>query len=150
MLRSSPPKVAGASSSTTRAPRRSHARAAASTPATTSSAITTLLVRSVNAIFSSFSGWGPERAVRGRPSSAVGGGISGVGSGPPAAITASSAAQSATVRAIGPGWSSEGASGMIPASGIRPWLGFSRGHPPVTQLRGRLEDAEIGRIRGRR
>ena len=42
----------------------------------------------------------------------------------PSAIAASSAAQSATVRAIGPGWSSDGASGTIPSSGIRPCVGL--------------------------
>ena len=43
---------------------------------------------------------------------------------PSAAIAASSAAQSATVRAIGPGWSSVGARGMIPSSGRSPWVGL--------------------------
>ena len=40
------------------------------------------------------------------------------------ASATSSALASATLRAIGPGWSSVGLSGMQPSSGTRPWVGL--------------------------
>ena len=54
----------------------------------------------------------------------TGGGIRGLVCAGPAAIAASSAAQSAIVRAIGPAWSSDGASGMMPSIGISPCVGL--------------------------
>ncbi len=47
-----------------------------------------------------------------------------LGSAPSSARAVSSAAQSATVRAIGPTWSSVGASGNTPAIGMRPCVGL--------------------------
>jgi len=44
--------------------------------------------------------------------------------GATSAIAASRGSQSATVRAIGPAWSSDGASGTIPSSGTRPRVGL--------------------------
>ena len=124
MLRSSQLKLAGAGKSTTRAPRLSHARLAR-----VNAGSHLFVYRHVGRATGKRdrhprSGREPGRAVSGNSPIAAAGAVTGVGSGPPAAIPASSAAQSATVRAIGPGWSSEGASGMMPSIGIRPWLGL--------------------------
>ena len=70
------------------------------------------------------SGLGPSRATSGNVPISTGGGSSGVTAAGPSAMACRIAAQSATVRAIGPGWSSEGAIGMIPSSGIRPCVGL--------------------------
>ena len=78
----------------------------------------------MTAIRSPASGRPSRRGASGSSPSGAGGGASGVVSGPSAAIASSSAAQSATVRAIGPAWSRLGASGMMPAIGIRPWVGL--------------------------
>ena len=124
MLRSSQSKVHGAANSITRAPSRSHARVASSKPIATRGSIGVSSGLSVSAIVIPSNGRGPGRRVRGSCGSGTGGGITGSGSAPPAAIACSSAAQSAIVRAIGPGWSSELASGITPPRGMRPWVGL--------------------------
>ena len=81
-------------------------------------------MRSVTAMVSPSSGRGPPDGPRGSSPSAAGGGTVGLTGEPPPVIAASTTAQSATVRAIGPGWSRVGARGMIPSSESRPWVGL--------------------------
>ena len=140
-MRSSQSNVHGAGSSTMRAPSRSHVCAASSSPRPTADAIVIPCVRSVSAIVVPASGRPPSRAVSCRFPRAAGGGVSGVTGAPPTAIPASSAAQSAIVRAIGPGWSSDGANGTMPSSGSRPWVGLIA-HVPQ-QADGILNDPHV-------
>ncbi len=67
----------------------------------------------------------PARGVVGSSPSGAGGGMMWRACAPPAAIALSTAAQSATVRAMGPAWSRVAESGTMPSrSAPRPWVGL--------------------------
>ena len=110
------PGSATGSTATMCAPSRSQATRAAPSPSATSGSSS---ARSSTAIVRPSSGRGPGRAWSGSLTSA-GGGISGVTCAPPAVSPWRSAAQSAIERAIGPAWSSDGASAITPSIGTRP------------------------------